>query len=243
MKKFCVIIPAFNEAATIAGVIKNIQKHYPTCALIVVDDGSTDNTAQIAGDLGVLVVRHTTNRGIGAAVQTGLRTAIAQRYSTVVQCDADGQHDPAEMNTLLQAAADSVALVIGNRFGNPKTYASPLSRRWGSRLCTAVLYCCFGRPAISDPTSGFRLYTGPALPLFAANYPRHLPEPESIALVLKHGHRIREVPVVMHQRQGGISSITNRKALFLLFAIPFGILWIAYTGTLFAWPHERRTQA
>lgn len=242
MKHICIIIPAYNESATIGTVITSIHRLYPHVPVIVVNDGSTDSTAAVANEHNVLLISHTSNQGIGRTVQTGLRTALSHNFKMAIQCDADGQHDPGEMQRLRIAAQNRADLVIGNRYGHTDTYAVPLTRRLGARLCSLMLRLCFGQTPVSDPTSGFRLYSTRAMQLFAKQYPQHLPEPEAIALARKNGLSLAEVPVRMYERQGGASSVTTRTALFLLFAIPFGILWIACTGNIFLWPHERTTK-
>lgn len=233
----CIIIPAYNEASTIGTVIARIRTVGPRFPILVIDDGSTDMTATIAAQHGATVLSHAGNGGIGAAVQTGLSYAVRHGYTAALQIDADGQHNPDDIPALLAHRHDA-DLIIGNRYGKPAAYRYLPHRRWGARISTWVLARLWGI-RIADPTSGFRLFTGNALPLLARHYPLHLPEPESLALALSRQLTVREVPVTMFARQGGTSSVTIPRAAFLCFAIPFGIVWVACTGRLFVWPWER----
>jgi glycosyltransferase involved in cell wall biosynthesis len=212
------VVPAYNEAACIGRVIDALHEHVPGFDVLVVDDGSTDATSTVAERAGARVVRHPFNLGIGGAVQTGFTFALDHGYDNLVQVDGDGQHDPGEIWRLQEAMAEQqVDMVCGSRFlTDDHRYPAPISRRTGIHLFAFLLSRIVGQ-RVSDPTSGFRLYNRRAIGLFARDYPHDYPEVEAVLMV--HGHRLRmcEVPVRMHQRGGGVSSIngTGKSAYYM----------------------------
>jgi glycosyltransferase involved in cell wall biosynthesis len=212
------VIPAYNESATIEGVIRAIDAHAPELDILVVDDGSTDATADRARAAGASVVRAPFNLGIGGAVQTGFIYAHEHGYRFMVQVDADGQHDPREIRTL-RAAMDtgaSVDMVCGSRFLHPGgEYLAPISRRTGIHIFAFLLSRLVGQ-RVTDPTSGFRLYNRRAIGLFARDYPHDYPEVEAVLMLHHHRLRMQEVPVRMFARGGGASSITSGKSVYYM---------------------------
>jgi glycosyltransferase involved in cell wall biosynthesis len=224
------VVPAYNEADTIGGVLRGIRRHAPDYDLLVVDDGSTDGTAAVAEREGARILRLPFNLGIGGAVQAGFAYAKEHGYALMVQVDADGQHDPSEIRRLEQAmAADpSVDVVCGSRFlTSDYRYPAPISRRTGIHLF-AFLLSRITPQRVSDPTSGFRLYNRRAISLFARDYPHDYPEVEAVLMVHFHRLRMKEVPVRIYQRGGGASSITSGKSVYylvkVLLAITVGLL-------------------
>jgi glycosyltransferase involved in cell wall biosynthesis len=202
------VVPAYNEATCVGKVVRELHRAAPDFDVLVVDDGSTDNTPAVAREAGARVVSHPFNLGIGGAVQTGFTFAQQHGYEYLVQVDGDLQHDPAEIGRLEHAMAEhDVDMACGSRFLNDDhKYPAPVSRRTGIHLFAFMLSRIVGE-RVSDPTSGFRLYNRRAIGVFARDYPHDYPEVEAVLMV--HAHRLRmcEVPVRMYQRGGGVSSI------------------------------------
>jgi hypothetical protein len=203
------IVPAYNEEGSVAAVVEEIRARAPGFDVVVVDDGSTDDTAISARTAGAAVVRHPFNLGIGGAVQSGYRYALRNGFDFAVQVDGDGQHDPGQI-AVLEAqfgGDDPPDMVWGSRFLEPASYRMPLARRAGSRIFSSILSLIVSQ-RVTDPTSGFRMTNRRGIELFARDYPHDYPEVE--AIVMLHAHRLtmREVAVTMRQRTTGSSSIT-----------------------------------
>jgi glycosyltransferase involved in cell wall biosynthesis len=202
------VVPAYNEAECVGEVVRELHRSARDFDVLVVDDGSTDNTAAIAEAAGAKVVRHPFNLGIGGAVQTGFTYAQMHGYEYLVQVDGDRQHEPSEIGRLEHAMAEhEVDMVCGSRFlSEDHRYPAPISRRTGIHLFAFLLSRIVGQ-RVSDPTSGFRLFNRRAIGVFARDYPHDYPEVEAVLMV--HAHRLRmcEVPVKMYSRGGGVSSI------------------------------------
>ena len=203
------IIPAFNEARTVADVIRAIREDVTgvDVDIVVIDDGSHDATAGIAARAGATVLRLPFNLGIGGAVQTGYKYAWDNGYAVAVQVDADGQHPPRELPKLLAPLlAGTADMVVGTRFRSEDGFKSSRVRRVGiamfARLVSLII-----RERVTDTTSGFRAVNRKGIALFQSDYPQDYPEVETQALAHRHGLRLAEVPVVMAERQGGASSI------------------------------------
>ena len=152
--RYCVVIPALNSAATIGALIRGIKSHGQDLGIVVVDDGSTDRTAAVAAGAGALVISHLRNQGKGRALRTGFEHALRARYDGVVTMDGDGQHDPAEIPALIQAAEHQhAALVLGDRMSNG--HPMPAARRVTNRFMSLVVSWC-ARQHIPDSQCGFR---------------------------------------------------------------------------------------
>lgn len=220
------VVPAFNEELSVGEVVAALRA--AAYDVVVVDDGSSDSTAAVAAEAGAAVVSLAENVGVGAALQTGFRWAVSSGYRRVVQCDADGQHEPAEIARLLEAVSspEESALVIGSRFVERGSWRGlPLSRRVAMRsLC--LLATRKSRVAVTDASSGFRLIQGPLLELFAASYPsEYLGDTvEAIVIARRHGAVVREVPVVMHNRLHGSSSASAARATWYVARVAVAIL-------------------
>lgn len=225
-----VIVPAFNEARSLPAVVRALREHAPECDVCVVDDGSTDGTAQVAGSLGATVLRLPANLGIGGAVQTGYLWARDGGYDMAVQIDGDGQHDPRYLRAALApVAAGAADVVIGSRFLAEGGFASTAARRAGIRYLSWMLRLRCGA-RVTDPTSGFRVAGRQAIELFARHYPSDYPEPEAVALATSHHLRVREVPVRMNERTHGRSSITPVRTLYYLVKVSLAILILPGRG-------------
>jgi glycosyltransferase involved in cell wall biosynthesis len=215
-----IVMPALNEQDSVARVVREVLAAQPAADVLVVDDGSTDATASRATAAGALVMRLPFNLGVGGAMRAAYRWARDRGYTQVIQVDADGQHDAAELATLLavQAADPGIDIVIGSRFAGKGDYAVRGPRRWAMRMLSVGMTMIVGTD-VKDPTSGFRLVNRRALNLFAEHYPEEYLGDTVEALVMAHrtGLTMRQVPVVMRLRETGTAS-TNpfRSALYLL---------------------------
>jgi glycosyltransferase involved in cell wall biosynthesis len=214
------VVPAYNECATITEVIRGLRRDAPSYDVLVVDDGSTDNTAWLAQDAGARVLRLPFNLGIGGAVQAGFLYAHERGYDLMAQVDADGQHDAAELARLEGAMREhGVDMVCGSRFlSSDHRYPAPISRRTGIHVF-AFLLSRFVDGRVTDPTSGFRLYNRDAISLFARDYPHDYPEVEAVLMLHHHRLTMREVPVRMFVRGGGVSSISSGKSAYYMLKV------------------------
>jgi glycosyltransferase involved in cell wall biosynthesis len=220
------VVPAYNEAGAVAGVVEALRKGAPSFDLIVIDDGSTDETAQRAADAGATVIRLPYNLGIGGAVQTGFVYAYEHGYDYMAQVDGDGQHDPAELEKLMSCMLEphQMDVVSGSRFlSDEHHYAAPLTRRTGIRLFALALTRIIGH-SVTDPTSGFRLYNRRAIALFARDYPHDYPEVEAVLMAHTNRLRMTEVPVRMHQRSTGRSSITRPVSFYYMVKVSLALI-------------------
>ena len=211
------VVPAYNEAATVGDVVRGLAVHAPQLDVLVIDDGSTDATASVAEAAGARVLRLPFNLGIGGAVQAGFTFAHENGYDFMVQVDGDDQHDAAEIATLFAAmdSPDAADMICGSRFVTPTGYVAPISRRTGIHVFAFLLSQLLRQP-VTDPTSGFRLYNRRAISLFARDYPHDYPEVEAVLMLHHHRLTMREVPVRMFQRGGGVSSISSGKSFYYM---------------------------
>jgi glycosyltransferase involved in cell wall biosynthesis len=211
--------------------VADIRLHAPDFDVLVIDDGSTDDTARVAEARGARVIQHPFNLGIGGAVQSGYQFALEHEYDVVVQVDGDGQHDARHIADLLAQLRErpDLNLVTGSRFlaEDGDGYRSSVSRRLGIRLFSGIL-SAICRRRITDPTSGFRMTDRRGIALFARDYPHDYPEVE--AVLMCHAHRLcaTEVPVHMRPRRSGRSSIGSTQSVYymvkVLLAVFVGLL-------------------
>lgn len=223
-----VIIPAYNEEDSLGKVIRDVQGVLPAAEIVVINDGSTDATPDIADTYGVCLVSLPFNLGIGSAMQTGFLFAQERGFDVAVQVDGDGQHDAAEIPELLAALQeDDADVVIGSRYIEDRGYVTPKLRRLGI-VILATAISAINRQRITDPTSGFRALNRRAITFSATEYPFDYPEPESCVTFVRAGLRLREIPVTMNPRYGGESSITPLRSAYymikVLTAITIGLL-------------------
>ena len=217
--KVLVVIPAFNEESSVASVISEVRRR--GYAVLVVDDGSTDRTGAVAQQAGAVVLHLPVNLGVGGALRCAFRYAVVNGYRTVVQCDADGQHDPAEIPRLLDAmVAEQADLVIGSRFVSGGQYDVGRARRLlMKRLARSASRQTGTR--ITDATSGFRVIGSRLLGPFAASYPAEYLGDTVEALVRagRGGYRVREVAVQMRQRSSGVSSASVLSSMWYVIRV------------------------
>ncbi len=224
--RLLVIVPAWNEEATIAGVIAELRREVPDADVLVVNDGSTDRTASTARSSGADVLDLPLNLGVGGAMRAGYKYALRQGYDLAVQLDADGQHDPREIaalrSTLVDARAD---VVIGARFAGTGTYTVRGPRRWSMRLLSVIL-SRVARARLTDTTSGFKMSGRRAIQLFATNYPaEYLGDTvEALVIASRAGLTIRQVGVEMRPRAGGTPSHSPVKAAVFLVRAMFALV-------------------
>ena len=210
------VVPALNEEASIGGVIEGIRAFDASFDVVVIADGSTDRTAEVAAEHGAHVLRLPFNLGIGGAVQTGFRYAWEHGCEIVVRVDGDGQHDPAELGAVLAPVlAGQADVVVGSRFVGTDGYRSSRARRIGIRVL-AWTVSAIVRERVTDPTSGFQALNRRALALFAADYPHDYPEVEATVMAHRGGLRRQEVPVTMRERGGGRSSIRSLHSIYYM---------------------------
>jgi hypothetical protein len=209
-----IVIPAYNEEASLPSTLDEVRARGDIADVLVVDDGSRDDTSRVARQRGVAVVRHAVNLGVGAALQTGFRFAVQRGYQVVVQLDADGQHDPAFVPALLAPVlARECDVAIGSRYVTASHYRAPLSRRLGMILFSAVVRLALGQ-RIADTTSGFRAYGRPVMEVCQHDFPKDFPDAPLLIALARRGFRLREVPVEMRERARGRSFYTFGKKLY-----------------------------
>lgn len=211
-----VVVPAWNEEGSIESVLCEIRQSLPTADVLVVDDFSSDRTADIARRAGVEVISNVFNLGVGGAMRVGFRYAADHGYQSLIQIDADGQHDPAFSPSLLAALDQRAgpALVIAARFDSSEDFPVPRVRRWAMRVLAAYLSRLTGT-RLTDATSGYRAYNRDAITLFARTYPAdYLSDTvESLIIASEAGARISQLSTVMRERAAGVPSQSRARAL------------------------------
>jgi hypothetical protein len=209
-----VIVPALNEEESLPVTLDELARKAPGCRVLVVDDGSRDRTTAVARERGVAVVTHAVNLGVGAALQTGFRWALQQGYDIGVQLDADGQHDPACLEALLEPVrAGTCDVSIGSRYVSRTGYRAPLARRLGMMLFSGVVRLTVGQ-RITDTTSGFRAYNREVMEICQHDFPKDFPDAPLLIDLARRGFRLAEVPVEMRAREAGRSFYTLGKSLY-----------------------------
>lgn len=223
MKKL-IIIPAYNESESIQKTVEEIKKNAAEFDYVVINDCSVDKTRDICEKNGYNVVNLPINLGIGGAVQTGYKYGIKYGYDLAVQVDGDGQHDPRFLSKmseyLLETGAD---MVIGSRFIEKEGFQSSGARRAGIKYFTFLIRLLTGK-IVTDPTSGLRMVNRDIMEMFAQDYPKDYPEPESVVAVLRRGKKVKEIPVIMRERNGGVSSISLKKSIYYMIKVSLAIL-------------------
>ena len=223
MKKL-IIIPAYNEQESIKKTEEDIMEKAPHFDYIVINDCSTDKTKEICETEEFNVIHLPVNLGIGGAVQTGYLYAARNGYDIAVQVDGDGQHDPQFLSKMADyMEAEHADMVIGSRFIDKEGFQSSGARRVGIKYFTMLIKLLTGTK-ITDPTSGLRMVNREIIEFFAEEYPKDYPEPESVVASLRRKKKVLEIPVIMRERSGGVSSISMKKSVYYMIKVSLAIL-------------------
>ena len=223
MKKL-IIIPAYNEQESIKKTVEDIMEKAPHFDYIVINDCSTDKTKEICETEEFNVIHLAVNLGIGGAVQTGYLYAARNGYDIAVQVDGDGQHDPQFLSKMADyMEAEHADMVIGSRFIDKEGFQSSGARRVGIKYFTMLIKLLTGTK-ITDPTSGLRMVNREIIEFFAEEYPKDYPEPESVVAILRRKKKVLEIPVIMRERSGGVSSISMKKSVYYMIKVSLAIL-------------------
>ena len=212
-----VVVPAFNEAASIGQVLDGIQSH--GFRVLVIDDGSTDETSVVAHQKNAIVLSLPLNVGVGGALRCGFRYAVENGFSAIIQCDADGQHLPSHLDDLVQATNRTDAhMMIGSRFGSEKTTHDPSLLRRFAMLALSKVAQHATKHSITDSTSGFRLIQQPLLGELAAHLPAYYLGDtfETVVVAGRAGYHVEEIGVAMAPRKHGASSSGNFRSIVLI---------------------------
>ena len=223
--KSLVIIPAYNEEKSICNTVKDIVENAPEFDYIIVNDCSKDETLMVCKTNGLNVLNLPINLGIGGAVQTGYQYALKKGYDFAVQFDGDGQHDAKYLHEMRDYMKEQqIDMLIGSRFIEKEGFQSSGLRRFGIRFFSGLIRL-LTRAKITDPTSGMRMVNRSVIELFAENYPKDYPEPESAVSIINKGKIIKEYPVVMRERLEGVSSISPLKSVYYMIKVTLAILF------------------
>ena len=222
--KILIIIPCYNEEENLERVVARLKKEAPQVDFLIVNDCSTDSSAAICKANGWRFLDLPTNLGIGGGVQSGYQYAAANDYDITVQMDGDGQHDPAYLEAVLAPViAGELDMAIGSRFITKEGFQTSFMRRLGIRIIsTTIRLLCGAR--VLDVTSGFRACNKALTAFYARQYAQDYPEPEAIVSAVLNGYRVGEVPVVMQERMGGVSSINLLRSAYYMIKVPLALL-------------------
>ncbi|MGF6353645.1 glycosyltransferase involved in cell wall biosynthesis [Paenibacillus sp. 4624] len=223
--KILVIVPAYNEADNIQNLIMSLRHEIEVeFDIVVINDCSTDSTSNAAFEVGANVIDLPCNLGIGGAVQTGYKYAYKHNYDIAIQVDGDGQHNPKFIKDLIEPIILKKAdFVIGSRFLEREGFQSSALRRIGIVYFSKIIYL-LTKQKVTDPTSGFRACNASIIKMFANSYPIDYPEPETIVFLKRNEFTIKEIPVVMEERVGGVSSINLLKSVYYMVKVSIAIL-------------------
>lgn len=223
--KTLIIVPAYNEEDNIENVLKNFEQvNLNDCDILVINDCSKDKTEQRLKELNMKYISFPINLGIGGAVQAGYSYAKKNDYDIAIQVDGDGQHDMAYVPRMIEILKNKEAdIVIGSRFIKKEGFQSSVTRRAGINLLSFLIRICTGKK-VYDVTSGFRAVNKKFIDIYADYYPDDYPEPEAIVAAVMHRGNIQEIPVIMRERENGISSINLQKSIYYMIKVSLAIL-------------------
>ena len=231
MKKL-IIIPAYNEEASIGAVLSSLDKYADSYDFIVINDASTDNTRSIVKKNNGRIIDLPVNLGIGGAVQTGYIYAKENGYDIAIQMDGDGQHDPEYLSALVSPLeAGECDITIGSRFLNSEGFQSSAIRRFGISFLNWLIHL-FTKITVTDATSGFRAVNKKGIDLYSRYYPQDYPEPEAIVIAARTKKSIKEIPVRMKSRMAGHSSISPLRSLYYMIKVSLAIIISNITGII-----------
>jgi len=235
------LIPCFNEAARVSAVISSASNRFPDADIVVVDDSSSDDTADVARNAGALVLSHSTNLGYGAALETGYLYAVKHGYDALAQMDGDGQHLSEELPALILPIREGTAdIVIGSRYLNrdQDSLKIPAMRRFGHRVFSLLVRLSCGL-RIKDPTSGFQAMNKRAFTFFVeSGFPCDYPDSDVIVMATLAGLRILEAPTRMRAREGGVSMHSGLKPVYYGFKMLLSMFVVLLNRDLWA-RHKR----
>lgn len=222
--KILVIIPAYNEEASILQVIQKLKKDCPRADYVVINDCSSDDTLLKLEDADASYINLPLNLGIGGGVQTGYKYALKNNYDIAIQIDGDGQHDTKYLEDVITPIERGEAdVVIGSRFITKEGFQSSGMRRMGINFLSGLIRLCCGTK-VHDVTSGYRAVNKQGIKLYAGEYPVDYPEPEAIVKASVMGMRIKEVPVIMQERKTGKSSISAFSSVYYMIKVSLAII-------------------
>jgi len=222
--KILVIIPCYNEEANIVNVVSRLDMSGYELDYIIINDCSKDNTLEICNKNKYNYINLPVNLGIGGGVQAGYLYAHERGYDIAIQHDGDGQHDPTYFKNVIEPIMSGQAdIAIGSRFINNNGFQSTGLRRFGIGFLSLIIYLCAG-VRIRDVTSGYRAVNKKYIEYFAKHYAQDFPEPESIVDAARNKAKIVEVPVIMHERKEGKSSIGAFKSIYYMIKVSLSIL-------------------
>lgn len=223
-KKILVIIPCYNEEDNIVNTVENLRATCPEMDFLVVNDCSTDSSAALLKSRHYPFLDLPVNLGIGGGVQCGYLYAVRHGYDVAVQMDGDGQHDPAYLMEVVQPVLDGVYdMCIGSRFIKKEGFQTSFMRRVGIRWLSGMIRLLCGKRVL-DVTSGFRATNLAMTAYFAQHYATDYPEPEAILAASLAGFRVGEAPVIMRERQGGVSSIHSFKSAYYMIKVSLALI-------------------
>ncbi len=219
-----IIIPAFNEEEAIEGVVANLTPYLDEYDYVIINDASRDSTLSILERNNYNHINMPLNLGIGGVVQTGYKYALDNDYDIAIQIDGDGQHDPGFLHDMTAPIeAGECDIVIGSRFIDRKGFQSTWIRRLGIDILNVLIRITTGIK-VTDATSGYRAVNRRMIELYSKHYPQDYPEPEAIVVAGRCGAVIRETPVAMRDRLGGVSSINPGRAVYYMIKVTLAIL-------------------
>lgn len=222
--KVLVLIPCYNEQENIVRVVERLRATCPWAEYLVINDCSTDHSADLLRSHGYNFLDLPVNLGIGGGIQCGYLYSVRNGYDITVQMDGDGQHDPAYLSTVVEpVAAGKLDMCIGSRFITHEGFQTSFMRRLGIQLLSGMIRVLCGRKVL-DVTSGFRATNAEMTAFFAHHYATDYPEPEAVLAASLAGYRVGEAPVVMHERLGGVSSISAVKSVYYMLKVSLSLI-------------------